>query len=201
MQRRAQHRAAMRQIGILIVGWRLPLRERHRQRMVAAPERLQRHHAIVADLGQCAADRRPVDVPGAEEAAMVLVGLEMDQVRAAARIACGRSFSSMFMWKVSSMMPTADRSTSSQIHRLPSGVAEIGFEPVQRLDRETPLMPHAAAGAASQARPPRVHPFLPIAPPRSAPAAAPRTPAACRTAARRRCVAPHATATSTQRHR
>ncbi len=132
---------------------------------------------------------------------MVLVRLEMDQHAVPPwRIACGRSSSSMFIWKVSSMMPTRGWSTASHERQgLLRGVAEIGFEPVERLDREA----HVAAMR-------RVPPPL-------------RSPSTTRFTRSRRCassigvggrpantsgvpysgpptiVAPHAAATSTQR--
>ncbi len=188
VQRRAQEIPAMPEIRILVVCRRLPLRERHGERVVPPPERLQRHRPRIADrdaapgrsaasrYGRCRDSRDGSRWPGSAADAAPPGGSPPP----------GRSPPCSCGTCPASRRRPRCRPARASSRGLAPGVAEIRFEPVQRLDREPhPMLPSVfACGLQPVHHAP--HPVVLLLLAERAGRAAGEDQAACRRAGRRR---------------
>ena len=105
--------------------------------LVVAPERLQHDRAVIGDVVKRPRDAGPVDMAGSDEAAVVLVGLEVNEPLAGLADRAGEV--ELLHVHVEGVEHHAEPRRSDAVDdldRVAGGVGDVGLEAVQRFDAE-----------------------------------------------------------------
>src|ERR1700722_6260764 len=137
MEGGTQVSAALLKVQVLVVGRRTPLCQRQRQQSVGAPERFQSNRATVTDFGQQMADLRPVQMPSSQVTAVILVGLEMDQIRGGPSYRSPKVvFLHIHVESIEHYLDSRAADLVNQLDGLAGRVTKVRFESIERLDGE-----------------------------------------------------------------